>query len=137
MAVRRGPWRFGFFLEYDRGTERPSQHAAKLATYYRYRDAGASTREYQSFPMLLVVTTSEEAEARFAHQAYLARQRHGGRPLLVYLTTSRRVEACPDGALGAIWRSAAAPWTTEPARGCWLPRPSWPVPPRALAETRR
>jgi hypothetical protein len=121
-CYRRGPWHFGFFLEYDRGTERPGQYAAKLAAYYRYRDSGASKRDYQSFPSLLVVCTSEAAEARFAHQAYLARQRYGGRPLLVYLTTSRRLDACREGALGAIWRSATAPWATEPARGCWLPR---------------
>src|SRR5919202_449533 len=35
-CYRRGPYRFGFFLEYDRGTERSGQHAAKLAAYYRY-----------------------------------------------------------------------------------------------------
>jgi hypothetical protein len=71
-CYRRGPKLFGLILEYDRGTERLSQYAAKLATYYRYRDSGAYKRDYQSFPTLLVVTTLASAEARFAHQAYLS-----------------------------------------------------------------
>jgi hypothetical protein len=32
-CYRRGGSRFGFFLEYDRGTERPGDYAAKLAAY--------------------------------------------------------------------------------------------------------
>ena len=67
-CYRRAAARFGFFLEFDRGTERPAEHAAKLASYYRYRDSGAYTRDYASFPTLLVVTTTEVAEARFALQ---------------------------------------------------------------------
>jgi len=120
---QRGPWRFGFFLEYDRGTEKPAQYAAKLTTYYRYRNSGAYKRDYQSFPTLLVVTTSELAEARFAHQAYLAQQRHSAAPLSVFLTTTNHIQACREGVLGPIWRSPAAPWALEPARMCWLPPP--------------
>jgi Replication-relaxation len=120
-CYRRGPWRFGFFLEYDRGTERSGHYAAKLATYYWYRDSGAYTRDYQSFPTLLVVTTRAAAEARFAYQAYLAQEHHDAAPLTIFLTTTSRIAACPDGTLGRIWRSAAAPWA-EPARVCWLPR---------------
>jgi hypothetical protein len=119
---------FGFFLEYDRGTERSGHYAAKLATYYRYRDSGVYTRDYQSFPSLLIVTTSERAEARFAHQAYLTQEHHGGAPLASFLTTTSRIAACADGVLGRIWRSATAPWADEPARVCWLPRlrrPAW------------
>lgn len=121
---RRGSWRFGFFLEYDRGTERSSHYAAKLDSYYRYRTSGAYKRDYQDFPSLLIVTTSERAEARLSYQAYLAHQRHGGTPLSVYLTTTRCIEACPEGVLGPVWRSAAEPWAAEPARICWLPRRS-------------
>jgi hypothetical protein len=121
-CYRRGGWRFGFFLEYDRGTERSSHYAAKLATYYRYRDSGAYRRDYEGFPTLLVVTTSDAAESRFTHQAYLAQQHYGGMPLVIFLTTISRIEACKDGILGAIWRSASAPWTDKPARVCWLPR---------------
>src|SRR5579859_3182415 len=121
-CYRRGPWRFGFFLEYDRGTERSGHYAAKLATYYRYRESGMYTRDYQSSPSLLIVSTSERAEARFAHQAYLAQEHRGGAPLQIFLTTTSRIAACPDGVLGRIWRSAAAPWADEPTRVCWLPR---------------
>jgi len=105
-CYRRGAWQFGFFLEYDRGTERSRHYAAKLATYYRHRDSGAYARDYRSFPTLLVVTTSEPAEERFAHEAYLAQQRYGGMPLRVFLTTTDRIQSQPHGALGSAWRSA-------------------------------
>src|SRR5712692_6593128 len=68
------------------GTERSSHYAAKLATYYRYRDAGTCKRDYRGVPSLLVVTTSDAAEARFAHQPYLVRQRYDGKPLPSFLT---------------------------------------------------
>ena len=113
---------FGFFLEYDRGTEKPGQYAAKLATYYRYRNSGAYRRDYESFPTLLVVTTSDAAEARFTHQAYLAQQRYGGMPLVMFLTTEGRMQVHPEGALGPIWRSPGRSWTAErSARMDWLP----------------
>jgi len=99
-----------------------SHYAAKPTTYYRYRDSGAYRRDYQSFPTLLVVTTSEAAEARFTHQAYLAQQRYSGMPLSIFLTTTSRIEGCSGGILGPIWRSAAASWADDPARVCWLPR---------------
>jgi len=94
-CYRRGPWRFGFFLEYDRGTEKAREYAAKLDTYYRYSDSGLAARDFNSFPTLLVVSTSELAEARFAHQIYLAEQRHGGMPLAVFLTTTGRIRSTP------------------------------------------
>jgi len=72
---------------------------------------------------VLLVTTSELAEARFAHQAYLAHHRYGSAPLLLFLTTTGRIKAHPEGVLGPIWRSAADPWAGEPARVCWLPHP--------------
>jgi len=120
-CYRRGSWRFGFFLEYDRGTERSSQYAAKLATYYRYRASGAYKHDYQSFPTILMVTTSERAETRFACQVYLAHQRHGETPLSIFLTTTGHIEARPEGVLGPIWRSASDSWAAKPARICWLP----------------
>ena len=99
-CYRRGPSRFGFFLEYDRGTEKPTQYAAKLATYYRYRNSNAFRRDYQSFPTLLVVTTSERAEERFSHQAYLAQHRHAAVPLRVFLTTTESHTRRPEGGPG-------------------------------------
>ncbi len=121
-CYRRGPWRFGFFIEYDRGTEKPGQYAAKLATYYRYRASGAYKRDYQSFPSLLVVTTSDAAEARFAHQAYVGQLRYGGIPLPTFLTTAGRIQAHPDGVLGAIWRGPGPEIQVDRlARVFWLP----------------
>jgi DNA-binding MarR family transcriptional regulator len=121
-CYRRDGSRYGFFLEFDRGTERPSEHAAKLAAYYRYRDSGQSRRDYDGFPSLLVVTTSDAAEERFAYQAYLAGQRHAGAPILVFLTTERRIQAHPHGILGSIWCTPGPyPSTSGRPRCTWLP----------------
>jgi hypothetical protein len=130
-CYRRGPARLGFFLEYDRGTERSSHYAAKLASYYRYHNTGRYKRDYQSFPSLLVVTTSERAEARFAHEAYLAQQRSGAVPLRVFLTTTGRMQDDSAGVLGPIWRGPGS--GLEPlARVSWLPgRPGRAFPERA------
>jgi hypothetical protein len=117
-CYRRAGARFGFFLEFDRGTERPHEHAAKLASYYRYRDSGAYTRDYASFPTLLVATTTEVAEARFALQLHLAQQRYGGAPLPSLLTTTDRIQDDPEGVLGPIWRGPAP---GQLARVYWLP----------------
>jgi len=111
--------------------KRRGSYTAKLAAYFRYRDAGMAARDYSGFPTLLVVTTSAAAEARFAYQAYLMQERRGGTPLLIFLTTIGRIEGCPDGVLGPIWRSPAEPWAHEPARSCWLPRPDRPALTRA------
>jgi len=121
-CYRREGARFGFFLEFDRGTEKAREYAAKLDAYCRYRESPAAKRAYAGFPTLLVVTTSGAAEARFASQAHLVQQRHGGSPLSIFLTTTSHIDACPEGVLGPIWRSAADPWAAEPVRICWLPR---------------
>jgi hypothetical protein len=103
-CYRRGERRFGFFLEYDRGTERANQYAAKLRAFYRYRDSGTYKRDFQGFPHVLVVTTSEQAESRFALEAHRAHQRHGGVPLGILFTTVSRIQADLAGPLGPIWR---------------------------------
>ncbi|MDQ6672316.1 MAG: replication-relaxation family protein [Chloroflexota bacterium] len=121
-CYRRAGSRFGFFLEFDRGTEKPREYAAKLAAYYRYRDSSQSKRDYDGFPVLLVVTTSDVAEARFAYEAYLAQQRRAATPLLVFLTTVRRIQAHADGVLGPVWGNPGPhPYPTGRMRGCWLP----------------
>jgi hypothetical protein len=95
---------------------------AKLVAYYRYRDSSQSTRDYDGFPVLLVVTTSEVAETHFAYHAYLAGQRHPAAPLLVFLTTTRRIEAHADGTLGPSWCTPGPSlWANGRARVCWLP----------------
>jgi hypothetical protein len=128
-CYRRAGSRFGFFLEFDRGTEKPREYAAKLAAYYRYRDSAEAKREYDGFPTLLVVTIRAAAETRFACQAYLAQQRHCAAPLSVFLTTTNSIQGCREGVLGPIWRSATEPWANPPARVSWLPRLHWCDPP--------
>ena len=108
-CYRRGANRFGFFIEFDRGTERWSEYAAKLATYYRYRQT-AATRDYRGFPTLLVVTTSQRAEDLIADQARIGADLHGSTRLRVLLTTTNRIREDDGGILGRIWRSAALPY---------------------------
>jgi len=121
-CYRRAGSRFGFFLEYDRGTERPGNYAAKLAAYYRYRDSGSAARDYDGFPTLLFVTVSDVAEARFAHQVYLVHQQHGSAALSVCLTTLARIETHPEGVLGPIWRAPSSVGSgLDQVRGYWLP----------------
>jgi hypothetical protein len=112
---------YGFFVEYDRGTERAREYAAKLESYYRYRDSGASARDYAGFPTILVVTTRAAAEARFAHVAYLAWDRRGGKALPILLTTTQLIQQSAHGILGPIWRTAGSMSSHEPVRGFWLP----------------
>ncbi len=120
-CYRRGKARHGFLLEYDRGTERAREYSAKFTSYYRYRDGSGAARDYAGFPTLLVVTTSERAEARIACQAYLASQHRGGEPLPVRLTTTTCIRQHPEGVLGPIWRGPApARLGQEPERGYWL-----------------
>jgi hypothetical protein len=120
-CYRRGDARFGFFLEYDRATERPREYAAKLDAYYRFRDTGWATREFESFPTLLVVSTSSAAEDLIAYQAYLAAERHGGSPLPLLLSTTELFRATPLQMLGAVWRSPSRATGTGAFRGDWLP----------------
>jgi hypothetical protein len=120
-VYRRDRARYGFFLEYDRGTERRREYAAKLETYYRYRDTGAASRDYTGFPTVLVVTTRAAAETRFAHEAYLAWERRGGKPLPLLLTTTQLIEQSPYGIIGPIWRTAGAATLHERPREYWLP----------------
>lgn len=120
---RRGPTSYGFFVEYDRGTERAREYAAKLHAYYAFRGSPAAAREYAGFPTLLVISTSAAAEARFACQAFLVWQRRGGDPLPMLLSTTDRIGKHAEGLLGPIWRTPLpAAQGQEPNRGYWLPQ---------------
>jgi hypothetical protein len=121
---RRGRHHHGFFLEYDRGTERPREYAAKLKAYYRYRDSRASNRDFSSFPTILVVTTSPSAEERFAWQATLAARQRGTSPLRILFTTTKRISTNPEGILGPVWRS---PDHSSTVRAYWLPENGQPL----------
>jgi len=128
-CYRRGQSRYGFFLEFDRGTERAHEYAAKLAAYYRYRDSGAAKRDYTGFPTVLLVTTSDTAEDRFAREAMLASHRSRGEPLHLLLTTTRLIQSHRVGPLGPIWRAPSTTRAREGVqRGYWIPGPTPSVP---------
>jgi hypothetical protein len=131
-CYRRGSCRFGFFLEFDRGTERPTQYVAKLATYYRYLMSGTFQRDFLTVPTLLVVCTTGVAETSFAREAYLTAQRFGEAPLPTFLTTTQRIRADAKGALGPIWRAPSLDVNVEDRqRAHWLP--SFPHAPPSVA----
>jgi hypothetical protein len=103
-CYRRGERRYGFLLEYDRGTERASQYDAKLAAYYAYRNSGIAAQHYFGFPTVLFVTNSGSAEQRILASVVRAIARSHDKGILFLTTTITRIEA--GGILGDIWRSA-------------------------------
>ena len=107
----------GFFLEFDRGTERAREYASKLRSYYYYRDSGAAGRDFDSFPAILVVTTSPAAEERMACQAVVVARQRNTSPLPLMLTTTARINANPEGILGRVWLS---PYASRSTRAYWI-----------------
>jgi DNA-binding MarR family transcriptional regulator len=119
-CYRRGGVRHGFFLEFDRSTERPREYAAKLRAYYRYR-ASRAAGDYAGFPVMLVVTTSKRAEATIAEQARIAAYLREGRRLEVLIATTERIAAA--GILGPIWRTSDHTARAEQGKFiCWPPK---------------
>ena len=110
----------GFFLEYDRGTERGRHYAAKLRAYHRYRDTGQATRDYRGFPTVLFVTTHPLAEERVANLSYRAAFIRATEPLPILTTTAELISTNPEGILGPIWRTVPGP-ESSPPRQYWLP----------------
>jgi hypothetical protein len=131
-CYRRGDARYGFFLEYDRATERAREYAAKLDASYRFRDTGAATREFASFPTVLVVSINGRAKDQIAYQAHLAAEQHGGSPRSMLLTTAELVRTTPLRMLGPVWRTPNSTTGTRASRGHWLT----PVPHRVASELR-
>jgi hypothetical protein len=138
-CYQRGSERFGFFLEYDRGTERAREYAAKFDGYYRYRGSGAATRDYAGFPTLLIYSTTLRAEDELAHQAFLTAERHSGLALPVLLTTPVQVQASPVGLLGPVSAAAGPQVATQARRGPLVAdaaragyRPAWSRPVSAV-----
>jgi hypothetical protein len=117
--VRNGQ-SFGFFLEFDRGTERGRHYAAKLRAYYRYRDSGQAARGYSSFPTVLFVTTKPIAEQRMASSCYRAAFIRGTEPLPILSTTVELISSNPQGIRGPIWR-VETPSRSKATRHCWPP----------------
>ncbi|HVC33230.1 MAG TPA: replication-relaxation family protein, partial [Chloroflexota bacterium] len=119
-VYRRGEHAYGFFLEYDRGTMGFGDYLEKLAAYYQYQESRSYTRDYDGFPTILVVATTDGAEKRLAQAARVAAiGRAGELPLL--LTSEARIHGDSNllnGLLGPIWCSpenaTRRPWLTGP-----------------------
>jgi hypothetical protein len=116
---RRNGRRFGFFLEFDRGSMNRRDYFKKLSAYFDYATTRRFERDYHGYPTMLVVTTSNAVEERIAR---VAREAAVGRsvslPLL--LTCRWRIDepGNPLGLLGPIWRELDTDFDT---RRCWLP----------------
>lgn len=113
--LRLGRRMHGFFLEFDRGTERPATLRAKFDAYHRYCASARATRDYDGFPLILVVTTEPGAEERLA-LAMQAADLGQATSLPALLTTAGLLATAPGGPLGRVWRTAA-----NPARRALLP----------------
>jgi len=113
--LRLGRREYGFFLEFDRGTERPAALRAKFAAYHRYRASARAARDYDGFPLILVVTNEPGAEERLA-LAIQAADAGQATPVPALLTTTGLLASAPGGPLGRVWRTAA-----NPARRLLLP----------------
>ncbi len=105
-----------FFLEYDRATMGRAAHARKFAAYARDHEQGRFARAYGRCPAILIVTTSEAAEARIA-PALGALEAGWAAPPDALLTTEALIAGDERGALGPIWRTAASA-----TRGYWVTR---------------
>jgi hypothetical protein len=112
--------RYGFFLEYDRGTERARDYAAKLRAYYHYRDSGRAVRDYSGFPTVLFVSTDPTAELRMADWASRAALIRGTERLPIVTTTMDLISNDREGILGKIWQSGSSGESPSPRR-YWLP----------------
>ena len=107
---------YGFFLEYDRGTEKARDYRQKFAAYYDYRASGQFERDYDGFPTILVVTPDLGPEQRIARA--ICAVGFGQPPLPVLLTTLDRIKRTPGGLLGVVWRGP-----DSSTRRLWLVRP--------------
>jgi hypothetical protein len=94
---------YGFFVEYDRGTESARQYRCKFTAYYQYRNSRHAARDYTGFPTLLFVTTDGRAERRIARQATIASLAQNGNELHILITTTERIAGNQQGILGSIW----------------------------------
>jgi len=104
-VYRRGTRYDGFFVEYDRGTMNARDYFKKFGAYYHYGMTGRFQRDYNSYPIVLVVTSDNAAEERIARVARAAAVGQPGKlPLL--LTCQWRIDDATnaDGLLDQIWR---------------------------------
>lgn len=110
-VYRRHGVSYGFFLEFDRGTMNARDYFKKFRAYYHYGVSGRFVRDYQGYPTILFVASSNSGEERVAR---VARAAAVGRPaqLPLLLTCRWRIEESStlDGALGPIWRDPYEPF---------------------------
>ncbi len=98
---------FGFFLEYDRGTMKRRQYWRKFAAYHTYLERRLFERDYQGMPTILVVTTTERAEACILEAlGQVGRTRATRLPVLVTRQWRLDDPRQSDGLLAPIWRAA-------------------------------
>lgn len=96
---------YGFFLEFDRATEKGRDYRQKLGAYLDLLESGAYRRDYEGFPTILFVTTEPGAKQRIARAVLEAEVGRTARlPLLI--TTLGSLEGAPEGLTARIWRSA-------------------------------
>jgi len=111
--------RFGFFLEFDRGTMNRRDYFKKFSAYYDYAITRRFERDYYGYPTILIVTTSNGMEERIARVARAAAVgRSVSLPML--LTCQWRIDDPnnPHGLLDRIWREPHADYE---CRHSWLP----------------
>jgi hypothetical protein len=117
---RRNGRRFGFFLEFDRGTMNRRDYFKKFSAYYDYATTRRFERDYNGYPTVLIVTTSNGAEERIVQAARAAAAgRTVSLPLLIACRWRIDDPNNPDGLLGRIWRE---PHTDFDCRCWWPPR---------------
>ena len=145
----RGGRRWAFWLELDRGHERAEAWLAKLGRYHALRESERTVRDFDEFPVILVITTTETAEAMIADAARRAAAGRGS-SLPVLLTTRERAAAAPAGLLSAVWRGVdgdgrdrrfwqvaeapGAPFRGTAGRERWQPRTGQPATDRCDAD---
>jgi hypothetical protein len=116
-CYRAGTTTVAFFLELDRATSGLRDLATKLAAYCAYRDSGLFARNPPrggpAFPVMLVVTTSDERLRNILAQAQAVAVDRMTRPLALWGATATDLAA--HGPLGSVWRDTVQ----QPACNLW------------------
>jgi hypothetical protein len=102
-VIRLGRRKYGFFLEFDRGTVRSAPLRAKFVAYHRYLASARAAREFDGPPSVVVVTAGPGAEDRVA-DAVTAAAVGQARPLPLLLTTMDLLITAEQGPFDRVWR---------------------------------
>ncbi len=120
-VYRRGGARFGFIVEFDRGTERLDEYTAKFEPYYVYRYSGEAERDYDGFPTLLCISTEGRGRRSWLKQPSGCGTGGVASPIPILLPTSQQIRDHPEGIPGPIWRTPAVARGCDVVRQYWLP----------------